>query len=177
MRAYSSANVMQEYLETPSNFFGRMFSSFSRNGTVDLEIMLPSRFVLKGELIAETVSERTESRFSQSDLVNLLATELLDHYALYPNPLRVHRNLKDLSSLSIIQRYYKYSKGDLTPIRVRLLKKDVFKLEMLLCDIEEVETTTFDCEKLLQYIYCNFMSDLIHGEKEDSVKKIIKLLS
>jgi len=178
MRSYSSVNVMEEYLEKPKGFAGRFINAFSRNAKVQLEIMLPARLYLKGELITETVSEKTESNFSQSDLVDLLTEELLEYYSLNPNPIKLNRTLKDISSLPIIQRYYRYSKGNLTPVSIRLPKKTVFRLEMLLADVDEIEEqqTPFTVEHLLEMQYVNYMNDLIRGTKEDSVRRIIRKL-
>lgn len=178
MRAYSNANVMEEYLEKPTHFFGRFLKAFSQNTKVELEIMLPKRMYLKGELIAETISEKIGANFSSSDLVDLLSEELLEYYSLNQNPLKLHRTFKEISSMSMIQRYYRYSKGDLIPVKIKLFKKDVFKLEMLLADIEEVEERVdFTVESILEMQYVNFMHDLLVGTKEDSVRKIIKQIS
>ncbi|MED4286759.1 hypothetical protein P4679_33195 [Priestia megaterium] len=178
MRAYSSVNVIEEYLEKPSNFFGRFLKAFSQNAKVELEIMLPRRMYLKGELIAETVSDKANIVFSTSDLVDLLSEELLEYYSLNPNPLKLNRTFKEISSMSMIQRYYRYSKGDLIPVKIKLLKKDVFKLEMLLADIEEIEDRVdFTVESILEMQYVNYMHDLLTGTKEDSVRQIIKKIS
>lgn len=178
MRAYSSVNVMEEYLERPKSFFGRFQKAFSQNAKAELEIMLPARMFLKGELIAETVSEKTSINFNQSDLVDILTEELLDYYSLNPHPMKIHRTFKDISSLPMIQRYYKYGKGNLTPVYIKLPKKTIFKLEMLLADIEEIEDRVdFTVESILEIQYVNYMHDLLLGTKEDSVRKIIKQIS
>ncbi|MDP9726958.1 hypothetical protein J2W44_006114 [Priestia aryabhattai] len=178
MRSYSAANVMEEYLETPAGFFGRMFRSFSKNGTVELEIMLPRRFFLKGELITETIQEKANLNFSVCDLVDLLTEELLDNYSLEPNPLKMNETLKEISSTSIIQRYYRYSKEELISVKVKLSKRDVFKLEMMLADIAEIyDEVNYSVENILEMQYVMFINDTIRGAKSDAIRKIIRMLN
>ncbi|MGG3800850.1 hypothetical protein [Metabacillus fastidiosus] len=174
MRAYSAVNVMEEYLGQSGGFMSRLFHRLSKGLPVKLKIMLPKRLYLKGELISETISEEIEGSFSQSDLVDLLTKELLYYYSLNSNPIKLYRTFKEISSSFIVTRYYSDSKDDLTSVSITLSKRDVFKLEMLLADIEEVEgEIDMTVESLLELQYINYMSDLLHGNSEDTIQRII----
>ncbi|MED4456198.1 hypothetical protein [Metabacillus fastidiosus] len=175
MRAYSSIDVMSEYLERPSGFIANLIWSMSKSAKVQLEITIPKRLFLKGELITETVREETEKAFSYSDLVDLLVKELLSYYHHQTNPLKLYRVFQEISSSFIITRYYNDSKDELTKVKVALRKSDVFKLEMLLADIEEVEGEhDLTVERVLELHYVNYMFDLLQGNNDESVSRIIK---
>ncbi|MGG3805405.1 hypothetical protein [Metabacillus fastidiosus] len=176
MRAYSEVNVMQEYLEKPPvGVFAKLISSMSKKMPADLEIMLPKRLFLKGELITETISQEIEKSFCQSDLVDLLTKELLAYYSLNTNPLKLYRTFKEISSSFMVTRHYDEGKENLVPVTIRLSKKDIFKLEMLVADIEEVQgETDLTVERLLELQYLNFMIDLLQGNNEDAIQRIIR---
>lgn len=175
MRVYSAANVIQEFLEKPPvGLFEKFISKMSKNMPANLEIKLPHRLFLKGELIAETISEEIEESFSQSDLVGLLTKEILNYYSLNNNPIKLYRTFKEISSSFIVTRYTQMSKEEQIPVKITLSKKDIFKLEMILADIEEIEgEINFTVEDLLELQYMNFMSDLLQGNNEDAIKRII----
>lgn len=176
MRVYSEANVMQEYLDRPVGILAKIFNSISKSLPVEVKIMLPYRLFLKGELITETISEEIEKDFCQSDLVDLLTKELLNHYSLNNNSLKLYRTFKEISSSFIVTRYYSGGKENLVPVKIRLSKKELFRLEMLLADIEEIEgEIKLTVERLLELQYMNFMSDLLQGNNEDAIKKIINM--
>lgn len=169
---------MQEYLEKPVGVFAKIFNSFLKKMPGNLEIMIPHRLFLKGELITETISEEIERDFCQSDLVDLLTKELIYHYSLNTNPIKLYRTFKEISSSFIVTRYYSGGKENLIPVRITLHKKEIFRLEMLLADIEEIEgEIKLTVERLLELQYMNFMSDLLRGNNEDAVKKIINKLN
>ena len=178
MRVYSQANVMHEYLEQPSGKFNKILNYFSKKASISLVLEIPARLYLKGELISETVEDEIGKKFSQSDLVGLLVDEILTHYSLHGNPLKIYRAFREISSNFIVTRYYHGGEAKLVPLKVYLPKKDVFELEMMIADIEETEgNIPFTVEELLELHYMSFMSDILTGKKEDSIQNIIKLYS
>lgn len=176
MRIYSSANVMQEYLKQPVDKASRILKFISKHTSAKLTIYLPHRIFLKGELICETISEEIDEKFNHNDLIFLLVEEILSHYSVNGNPIKMYRTFKQINSSFLVTRYYEDGEDKLVPLRISIPKKELFKLEMMLGDIDESNPNDFTVERLLELHYMNFMSDLLTGQKEDMIKNIIKLI-
>lgn len=177
MRQYSGVNVLGRAMEDPAGFVDKVKRFMGKFQKEKLRISVPKRFFLKGELICKTVKNESEyeTNFNLSNMVEMLAEEVLYKYEVSPNPNTLFRSLAKISSLPIVQLSYGEHQGKLHTFTVRLDTDMVFELEMMLADMDEIKQHDYTVEKVLELWYTNFINDVVTGCNETVINKILKL--
>ncbi|MGG3800478.1 hypothetical protein [Metabacillus fastidiosus] len=173
MKEYSSVAVLTQYFkqEKVKGFWSRIADNIIKNSREILTIEVPKRFYLKNELICETVHEETHKHFNQSDLANHLIKDALEEYSYSPSPGKLHEQFRQISSLSIVDRYYS-GKQELSDLEVYVKRKDILTLEMFLLDLEEIKDHNLTVEKLIELKYIEMCDQVLNNER-DIVSEII----
>lgn len=170
MRTYSEVNVMESVLEKPRGLKGVFKLAFASKN-VKVIVKLPSRYVLRLQMLCQEVEDASEYKYEISDLASALLTEILRGYARAPHPWRVIGSFNNLQkSPIVIGTKHKKRHECLLKIDKDLL----LQLEMLLADAEEYESHSYNAEDILELIILNFLSDLFSGTHEKIIKKLVK---
>lgn len=180
LEAFSEANVTKLFLAEPKGIVSKIVNFISKQLYAKVEFYVPKVLYLKAELICEVIEGEISEEFKVHDLIRTLAYEILDHYVINGNPMHLWEQFRIINNSTIVNQYREDKQTKYQKISVSFPKKDLFELELLVKDTEDVRPREhyfyLTVERLLKLQFYNLMSELLHNTQESVVEKIIKTL-
>lgn len=195
MSKYSEANLLNDelnYQPGRNDFIGRLLHKMIKSGNVFLTIQIPVSTYLRAEIFCEDIMDLADEEvlFTQKDLMNLLYQDFLMYAKRNPDIRTIHAMLVNLEQNSgrkmklsnkeggsVYQVTYAEDKSNLHQLRVDFKRKLGLRGEVLLADMsEEFPNHGFTVEKILEFLYCDFINKFRKGDNSEAVKLILKMI-
>lgn len=179
---------LKELSYKPVGVFDTLLHKLTRkiSPTLDLRysFSVPVSDYLRAELFCDDISEVTESRFTQRDLISLLLDDFLIQAKQRSNPYDLYREL-DFRNQQATVEILDYSnpnkkkehnhQSSTKTIECIIKRKEALRLEVMLSDIANLdETYSFTVQEVLKILYCDFIFKYKTGQLTNVMETIIK---
>ena len=180
-RVYSKLNLIGEELKKlQSTGLDKLWYMLHRKHVV-VTIEVPKDLFFRAEILVEDIQEQSETRFTQTDLINLLYDDFLKvikksgNVSDFYQRLSVRESKKNTKITNMSgNKLNDWTSLPMAQIPLLLPRKAALRGEVFLADLEHFYPEhPFQLEDVLEIIYIDFLNEFKRGSLSDVVEKIL----